>query len=241
MVLVFDVKGDMALFRKPYTTTSMVSYPFPPPTAVAGLIAAIIGINHGASDEAKSALFWDYMRGVQVGIGIITPVKWMSAAVNLIFYKTPNAELTKHTQVKHQLVKNPHYRIYVKGGDIYPELKEKLTKEEFIYTPYLGAAYALADIDYIGEYQAEKVKLEEGFDTLVPANQGVKVDIVRSKAVFSETVPTLMSSQRRLIDTKLIYYTQPKENEVVPLYLRELGDLEASLVNGEKVAWFDAW
>lgn len=241
MVLVFDVKGDIALFRKPYTTTSMVSYPFPPPTAVAGLIAAIIGINHGASDEAKNALFWEYMQGVQVGIGIKAPIKWMSTAVNLIFYKTPNAELTKHTQVKHQLVKNPRYRIYVKGGAIYPELKKKLIKEEFIYTPYLGAAYALADIDYIGEYEAKKVETEEGFNTLVPANKGVKVDIVRSKAVFSETVPTLMSSQRRLIDTKLIYYTQPIENEVTPLYLREVGNLETSLVNGEKVAWFDAW
>lgn len=241
MVLVFDVKGDMAIFRKPYTTTSMVSYPFPPPTAVAGLIAAIIGKNHGASQEAKNALFWDEMRGVQIGIGIKAPIKWMSTAVNLIFYKTPNADLTKHTQVKHQLVKNPHYRIYVKGGAIYPELEEKLTKGEFIYTPYLGAAYALADVEYIGEYEEEKADPDQGFSTLVPAKEGIKLDIVRSKAVFSETVPTSMNSQRRLINTTLVYYTQPKENEAVHLYLRESGNLETSLVNGEKVAWFDAW
>ena len=63
MVLVFDIEGDMALFRKPYTTTSMVSYPFPPPTAVAGMLGAIVGINHEASQNAKNARYWGQNEG----------------------------------------------------------------------------------------------------------------------------------------------------------------------------------
>lgn len=54
---VFEVSGRMAMFRKPYTTTSSVSYPFPPPTALAGMIAAILGYDNGASEKGWNAFF----------------------------------------------------------------------------------------------------------------------------------------------------------------------------------------
>ena len=38
MAVVFEVSGRMAMFRKPYTTTSSISFAFPPPSAIAGLI-----------------------------------------------------------------------------------------------------------------------------------------------------------------------------------------------------------
>ncbi|MGB4656082.1 MAG: CRISPR-associated protein Cas5, partial [Bacillota bacterium] len=47
-VTVFEASGPIAMFRKPYTTTSSVSFAFPPPTAIAGMIAAIIGIPNGS-------------------------------------------------------------------------------------------------------------------------------------------------------------------------------------------------
>ena len=48
MAVMFDCSSDMALFRKPYTTTSSVSFAFPPPSAIAGLVSAIIGLDNGA-------------------------------------------------------------------------------------------------------------------------------------------------------------------------------------------------
>jgi CRISPR-associated protein Cas5h len=99
VALVFDIEGDMALFRKPYTTTSMVSYPFPPPTAVAGMIAAIIGINHEASQNAKNARYWDKMTGVQIGIALQSPLRWINTAVNLMKLKTLNEKMTEPAQI----------------------------------------------------------------------------------------------------------------------------------------------
>ena len=241
MVLVFDVAGDMALFRKPYTTTSMVSYPFPPPTAVAGLLAAIIGINHEAGQEAKNARYWDKMSGVQVAIALQSPLRWINTAVNLMKIKTRNEHMTEHIQVKHQLVKKPRYRIYVQGGEIYPHLKQRLEREEFIYTPCLGAAYALADIEYQGEYNAVAADMETGFNTIVPAYEGLELDIVRSGAVFSEQVPVQMNAVRRLGSTLQVYYTLPDKTSQPLLYVRHQGMLLSSMVNGEKVAWFNAW
>lgn len=241
MALVFDVGGDMALYRKPYTTTSMVSYPFPPPTAVAGLIAAIIGINHAADKNAKNARYWDKMTGVQVGIALQSPLRWINTAVNLMKFKTPNADMSEHIQVKHQLVKKPRYRIYVQGGEIYSDLKQRLKRGEFIYTPCLGAAYALADITYQGEYAAAAVEPEVGFNTIVPAYEGLELDIVRSGAVFSEQVPVQMTATRRLSHTVQVYYVPPGKTEKPALYVRNQGEVQSSMVNGEKVAWFNAW
>jgi len=241
VILVFDIEGEMALFRKPYTTTSMVSYPFPPPTAIAGLIGAVTGINHGAAEDAKNALFWEHMRDIQIGISIRRPIRWTNTAVNLMKFKNPNADMTEHIQVKHQLLKKPRYRIYLKGGGIYSQLKQRLEQGEFIYTPCLGAAYALAEIYFQGEHEALPAEEKQGFDTIVPAYNGLELDVVRTGAVFSETVPTRMSNRRRLLNTVLVYYTQPDAQTIKPVYLRQQGTLESNLVNGEKVAWFNAW
>ena len=43
-VLVFEVYGKYAHFKKPYTTTSPLTYSIPSRTALTGIIGAIIGI-----------------------------------------------------------------------------------------------------------------------------------------------------------------------------------------------------
>jgi len=42
-VLVFDIWGDYGHFRKFYTTTSPLTFSFPPPPTIAGILGAIYG------------------------------------------------------------------------------------------------------------------------------------------------------------------------------------------------------
>lgn len=240
VVLVFDIAGDMALFRKPYTTTSMVSYPFPTPTAIAGLIGAIVGINHGAAQDAKNAWFWDHLQYVQIGLSLRSSIRWINTAVNLMKFKTTNADMTEHIQVKHQLVKTALSSVCERRQCLLT-IETKIRRGRVRLYPCLGAAYALAEVTYVGEYEAQSASQKQGFDTVIPSCEGLELDIVRSGAVFSEKVPARMSSRRRLLDTVLVYYTQPNVQETRPIYLRQEGELESSLVNGEKVAWFNAW
>ena len=44
-VLVFDIYGDLAHFRKFYTTSSPLTFPFPPPSTIKGMLGAIIGVD----------------------------------------------------------------------------------------------------------------------------------------------------------------------------------------------------
>ena len=244
LVLVFEIYGDMAMFRKPYTTTSMVSFPFPPPTAVAGIIGAIIGLQHGADINAKNASYWAEMEGSQIAVGIRRPISWMITSVNLMKFKTPSAFMGEHIQVKHQFVKKPRYRIYLRGGRIYNELKKRLEKGEFVYTPYLGVGYALAEVSFIGEYDEKGVDCEGiELDTVLPYYSGTELDIVAGCNIHRETVPFRTDELRKLQDSVVVFYPEysrkmPRSPQIV---LREKGSTMVSQVGTEKVAWFNAW
>jgi len=244
VVLVFDVSADIAMFRKPYTTTSMVSYPFPPPTAVAGLIGAIVGLDHQAWKHAESAAYWAELKDVQVAVGIRSPLRWVVTAVNLMKFKTGNADMTEHVQIKHQFVKKPTYRIYVRGGAVYETLKKYLQAGEFVYTPSLGTAYALADIRYIGEFSENAVEERSlALDTVVPYGQGVRIDVLASGDIHRETVPVQFDTMRTLRETSVVFYPDfPRRAKVPPrIILAERGSVSISQVGEEKVAWFHGW
>ena len=43
-IIVFDIKGKFAHFRKFYTNSSSLTYGIPPRTAICGILAAILGL-----------------------------------------------------------------------------------------------------------------------------------------------------------------------------------------------------
>ena len=77
-VLFFDIWGDYGHFRKFYTTTSPLTFSFPPPSTIAGILGAIYGATKDeylkifSSDRCKTAL------------KIISPVKKVRMVINLI-------------------------------------------------------------------------------------------------------------------------------------------------------------
>ena len=66
LAVAFDLNAPIAMFRRPYTTTSSVSFPIPPPTAVAGLLGAIIGLPNESDEKAFYAKYWDEMKGTKM-------------------------------------------------------------------------------------------------------------------------------------------------------------------------------
>jgi len=240
VVLVFDVTADLAMFRKPYTTTSLVSFPFPPPTAVAGLVGAIIGLNHGAANGSWRAEFWRQLGGTQIALGFNREPLPMTTTINMIKFKTPSGDMSEHIQAKHQLLKRPSYRIYLRGGTIYDELKKRLAKGEFVYTPYLGVAWALADVVYAGEFNEVEVEEEATWlTTILPVYGGAQVDVQRSGAIHREVVPYRLDEERCLKKTINVVYLDFKNKGC--LWLKAKGDLAVSRVGEERVAWFGPW
>ncbi|WMI71214.1 type I-B CRISPR-associated protein Cas5b [Aminobacterium sp. MB27-C1] len=236
MAVVFEISGRMAMFRKPYTTTSSISYAFPTPTALAGLIAGIAGISHESDRDACLAAYWRKMEGTRVSVSIRNPISWLRQTVN--YWNSKNPKKSRHIQVKHQFVANPRYRIYVSGG-LEERLRTYLERNAFIYTPCLGVAYALADIDYIGNFDLFPV--EAGpvvVDSVVPWSDDISMDVLKSGGAFKELMPYRMDDTRRLIESVSVIYATSPEKKIA---LRERGNVDVSQCGDDVVAWFPTW
>ena len=165
MAVAFEISAPIAMFRRPYTTTSSVSFSVPPPTAVAGLIGAIIGLNNGSYEAAYSAKYWEEMKGTKIALSIINPVSWYSTTIN--FWNTKDPQKSPHIRVKHQFIRQPRYRIYVHDG-LEDRLRYHLENGTFIYTPCLGTAYAIADIEYLGSFPLQPVSEKIALISVMP-------------------------------------------------------------------------
>ena len=236
MATVFAATAQMALFRRPYTTTSSASDPLPTPTALAGLLAAIVGLDHGGARKGYAAAYWRHLAGTRLAVRLMEPLRWRSEALNFWNVKNPSKNI--HIQVKHQFIWRPRYRLYVEGG-LEEELDRRLRQGGFVYTPFLGVAYALADLTYIGRFAAEEAAgASVMVDTVVPNVGEVEIDVLRSQGAFRERLPFRLDEERRLVETlPVLYQSDPKKK----LCLMNRGDVHVSACGGDTVAWFPAW
>jgi len=232
---VFEISGRMAMFRKPYTTTSSVSFPFPPPTALAGMIAAIVGIPNGAGEKGFKADFWKKMEGTRIALRILHPVSWHRETIN--FWNVKEPQKNPHIQVRHQFLLNPKYRIFVDGG-LSRVLKEKLAEGKFVYTPYLGVAYALSNLEYLGDFNGEECHLPIKVNTVVPFLKDVEINVLETGGVFREDVPFSMDTDRGLKQSVSVLYSASPEKDIL---LKNQGDLDVQKCGSDVVAWFPAW
>jgi len=234
MACVFDIHSERAMFRKPYTTTSSVSYPFPPPTAVAGIVCAILGISNKSNERIGNAAYWEKMSGTQIAIRINKIVKWETQTVNFINTKKNQ---TGHVQIKHHYVKQPSYRIYLRG-EMEEPLCRMLENQQTIYTPYLGVAYALAQIEYIGQFPQTAVETNS-VDSVIPILDKIETiepDMTKNRTLNKSEVPFEFNTDRALkhvID--VLYNTTAK-----PIYLNLQPDTIYQ-INNERVIFFPMW
>lgn len=192
--LVFEVKGDWAHFRKIYTTSSPLSYSIPPRTTIAGMIGAVIGLD-------KNDYYDYFIKGrADIAIGIVKPIKKFRMGLNFINTKTARmfAQIKERTQVKQELVKAPHYRIYFshKDRELYQKLRRYLEQGRCFYTPYLGLSEYIARIEYMGEFTMQEVDQggEQFIHSVIPLREKfpINLDGVNSgepREYFKETMP----------------------------------------------------
>ncbi|MDM8557484.1 type I-B CRISPR-associated protein Cas5b [Candidatus Parabeggiatoa sp. HSG14] len=198
--IVFEVKGEYAQFKKPYSPMSPVTYPFPPPTAVMGLLGAIIGYE---KHEYHERLGWQSLR---IAVSLRQPVQVFRTSINLLNTKNgtdtffrPKVDKDTHIQVPFEFLKFPHYRIYVSGllEKAMNELAKNLQMGCTAFTPVLGLASCLADVEWIGEWEAHPFDtLEWVTSTVVPISGDVKIHYDDNRRYHRLRVPAIMDSQR---------------------------------------------
>ncbi len=162
-ILIFDIKGQMAHFRKFYTNSSSLSYLFPPRTVLAGIIAGILGLPSERFSKDKTQIYYELLNknNCFIGLRLKSNIRKIIQTVNYSFTKTQNNQILfgKPTQIPLEILLDKKfgneitYRIYFSHKDekIYQDFKELIKKDTFVYPPYLGISEFLATTKFINE------------------------------------------------------------------------------------------
>ncbi len=189
-VVVFDLWGRFGHFKKPYTTASPLTYSIPTPTALYGLLGAILGY------EKDEYLHHINAKTTSFAIALKAPVKKMRLSFNYIDTKNSKSFhlIRNRTQIKTEILVNPSFRIYV-ASTLNEELRVRLLKKESIYTPSLGVANFLANFAYVGSFQAKPIQTKK-IQSAILVKDVISLYITPKARYFKEAMALDMSPQR---------------------------------------------
>ena len=205
-ILSFSLFGDFAHFRKFYTTSSPLSFPFPPPPTIRGIVGAIMGFS---KEE-----YLEKTKGISVGVSLKAPLKKVRMGLNLIFTKGSSGKFdptlipwrkgdvnkTLRTQIKAEFIKDPIYRIYLSADeDFIEELAGLLKEHRTNYTVSLGLSELVADFSFEGIYRGNRVDVSTKVDSVVPTELVQEIDLERPHRIGKERVPTDMGTDRKVL------------------------------------------
>lgn len=224
-IISFLYYGKYGHFRKPYSNVSSLSYPFPPRTAIAGLLGAILGV----PKEEVATKFGGNNLNVAVAIdkGITTTTHVTnlrqdgSGEINyLVKCPTKNwkpvnlkkvPERNKATQIPMELLRNPSFILYINLKYDQEELISRIRNKRYFYTPSLGLSEFLARLEYMstglatplspGDYEVSTVIPKDdcslNFERIKP-NEGHQIQEL--KVPFSATPDRIFKLKKYLFD-----------------------------------------
>lgn len=220
-VIIFDISGEYGHFRKFNTTTSPLTYSLPTPTAVYGMLGAILGIeredSQGRIPEGKeylNAIFSSHnteiairplanVKKVNMGFNLLNTANGKDSYFNIAYEKNKYGR----TQIEYEILKDPVFRIYLKWEhELRPELIRRLKSKEFYFNPYLGISQMTADINWAKESELRKIANSDYLEFISAVNiseinsdrSPIEIDTIYDKVFHVETVPVEMGIDRRI-------------------------------------------
>jgi len=230
-IVGFRISSELAMFRRWYTTTTSISYPFPPPTAVAGMIGAILGI--------PREQLWAAFEG-RISIIIDNPIRIIQQGVNYVDTKREAKHKNFNIRVLHHYLYQPAYLIFYQGPWA-SDISTKLSQQESVYPIYLGHAYNLAEIHPIQITKTETI-MKDKIDSIV-ANYITDIDWNKNNQVHIETMDVRMREDYTPVKTQSLAYSfNTKNGKPLPIFLKNLNKLTKitiSMSNGERELFLD--
>ena len=204
-VVVFDVWSDFAFFRRPYSTTTSLTYNIMPRSAIEGLLGAILGIPYRE--------VYPMLSDCQIALGVIEPVRkfpFSNMHIHTDFWQQMSEYLDGEEWKKQrnysaivslELLVSPKYRVYFTSEKLLPRLEDALKNHHTIFTPYLGTSTMIANFEYVGTFDYHEVKRKETeISSIVPYSNSLP-DIVVERGqqyAIEQDIPGRINSDREL-------------------------------------------
>jgi CRISPR-associated protein Cas5h len=178
-MVVFDVSGYMAHFRRFYSSVTSLTYHFPPHNTVMGILACILGFD-------KDSYYETFARDkCRIAVALRTPVRRVMLPTNYLDtdeIKDENLRGLKNRvpiRIEYLLAIPPieyvSYRIFITHEDqsLLNQLADRLADRRFAYPISLGPAYCLAEANLVYDSEAKVIESngdEYPVSTVIPQN-----------------------------------------------------------------------
>lgn len=222
-VCIFEVRGQFAHWRKWFTTTSALTYSFPPRTAVIGLVGAILGV-----PREKVAEVFDATE-TKIAVCPIKPIekdrlpeKWRQTPPLITKGKFDPVKMDESFQANLEVLRRPRYRIifWHSEEELMKELTKRLKEKRWVYPPCMGIMGFLADVEWEGEDMACEVEVDQAeIRTILPLAEAMalRVDLSGSADYLrEERIPNEVLTGRTFRHLYLAYVAR----EAKPLQVR---------------------
>jgi CRISPR-associated protein Cas5h len=165
-VVVFDLRGELAHFRRPDTFATHASYPFIPRTALRGLIGAVLGEEYRTEGDVLPA-------EARCGLRLLSPVRTVAQELSLHGKRWlgGGGDESFHRPTSIELVVQPRYRVFYAGPRA-EELAARLERRQSVFHTYLGSAFCLTFPEWVGSRSALAPAGRDRLDcvTVVPSS-----------------------------------------------------------------------
>ncbi|GAB2555720.1 CRISPR-associated protein Cas5 [Spirosoma areae] len=200
-ILIFDIWGDYAHYKKIYATTSAVSYAIPPKTSLYGYMGAILGLSK--ADNAYLTAFAD--KQCLVGLSVLNPIVMKRLGINLRPNLKRTANNPKPTLLEY--VYRPGYRLYVSHQDrrVQDALRSALIAHRSVFTPSMGLAGLVSNFAWVGEVTASASRT----DVAIPIHS-----VIPRKYFLAFDEEALLAGETELIEQSLFAIEMNTERDV---------------------------
>ncbi len=245
-VIVFDLKGSMAHFRKYYTNSSSLTYGFPPRTVLMGVVAAVLGMERDS--------YYGTMDMGHFAVAVKVPGRRLMQTVN--YTRTRKEDLTilqkfgtvPGTQIPLELLLpdggHPKlcFRVFFShpDRDLLDETAQCLQEGRSHYPVYLGLTECPAMAEFRGLFEpGEYQRLPEGTSIMLTSVlntaslQKLVLDESAPGRIFREQAPHSFGEGRRLQPPATLLYTEGEHLAArlrTDAYRFEIGDAETDTI-----------
>lgn len=195
----FNISGDLAHFRKPFSNISRLTYLIPPRMTVAGLLAGILGMDRDSyydifsKDNFRMSVIPNYnLNTVRIPQNLVGTSKDDMETFNNRGkgpkLNVPDPTIDRKQRV-FEYVRNPNYNIFISlnNESLEEEIYNRLKSKKYTYTPTLGLAKCLANIENVEYIESSNLDVQDvKLDS--PCTDSSAISNLGNKNIVSEKI-----------------------------------------------------
>lgn len=240
--LSFELRGQWGHFRRVEGNIVKQTYRIPPRTTVAGIIAAILGLDRDSYYDA----FASERSGIAVEpVGELRTINLPQNTLSTAKEDMKTVPSRGHARISmpdptelrqqhnYEVLVDPEYRIDIQLDDaeLFEELQNRLEEGTSHYPPSLGLSEHLAEVEYLGTFDVESSEAADADIDSVVVEAVDDVELAPGNPVRVERSPGFMAADEGgRTTTKFLSLAYSPDADPVHVH-----DVETSRVDGRRV------